>query len=68
MLQVTLAGVEYVPAGHPVPDTLNCAAMFAPKLIVTGEAEKVAVMLVAEFIVTVRGFDELTISPLHPVN
>ena len=67
-VQTTFVGVEYVPVGQPVPDTLNCAEVLAPKLMVTGDAEKFAAIVVAEFIVTVNGFAELTMSPLHPVN
>ena len=67
-VQTTFARVEYAPVGQPVPDTLNCAEMLAPNPIVTGDAEKFAASAVAEFIVTVNGFAELTMSPLHPVN
>ena len=67
-VQTTVAGVEYVPVGQPVPDTLNCAEVLAPKLMLTGDAEKFAASVVAEVIVTVNGFAVLTMSPLHPVN
>jgi hypothetical protein len=67
-VQTTFAGVEYAPVGQPVPDTLNCAKVLAPKLMVAGYAEKFAASVVAEFIVTANGFAELTMSPLHPVN
>ena len=66
-VQVTVVGVEYDPIGHPVPDTLNCAAMLPLKLIPTGEAEKFATIAIGEFIVIVIGVAEVTILPLHPV-
>ena len=67
LVQVTVVGVEYEPVGHPVPDTLNCAAMLPLKLTPTGEAEKFAVRAIGEFIVNVIGFAEVTMLPLHPV-
>ena len=69
LVHTTLTGAVYVPAGHPVPDTANCAPVtFALIATEAGFAEKFAVMVDGAFMISDTGFAELTTLPLHPVN
>jgi hypothetical protein len=63
-----VAGVVYEPAGHPVPETLNCVEMLLSMRTLVGAATKFAMIVLAESMVTVSGFSAPLADPPHPVN
>jgi hypothetical protein len=67
-VQEIAAGAVYVPAGHPAPDTLNAAATLLSISTGTAPILKLAVMVLAPFIITVSGFTAPVADPLQLEN
>ena len=67
-VHTTLVGAVYVPAGHPVPATVNWADTLLEMVTAVGVAEKFAVIVEGEFSANVSGLAALMTLPLHPVN
>ena len=67
-VHTTLVEAVYVPAGHPVPATVNWADTLLEIVTAVGVAEKFAVIVEGEFSANVSGLAALMTLPLHPVN